>query len=390
MWPRRVDAALLCFTANLIAHGDRVCLAVAIPAIMSQYGWDTAQAGWILSGFFLGYTLCMIPVGLLVERVGPRRLFAACIAVWSLVTLLTPLPRSIPALTALRILLGVGESGTASCINSTLIRWFQPHEYARAVGLAWSGGYAAPMLAFPLAALILNQWGWPAIFYVFGSFGFLWLPFWLRLPELPLPPAPGPRRPTRDLLLSAPVLAVFLLHFSQNWVLYMMITWLPTYLSVERQFSLPAMAAGASLPFAFAWLGTNTFAWAIDRSTPRLGRTRARKLFLLPYALAAASIFLIPSAPTPTLTVVVLCAAMALLGSASPTFSTASLDLAPQCAGALAAIQNAFANLAGIAAPVTVGYLAKSYGWHAPFWLTAAIALFGITAYLRYGRAELH
>ena len=117
-WPRRVDAALLCFLANLIAHSDRVSLSVAMPVMMSENHWDTAQAGWVLSGFFLGYTLLMAPVGLLTQRYGTRPVFAACMSWWTLCTLLTPLPRSLAGLTAMRVLLGVGESGTASCIKS--------------------------------------------------------------------------------------------------------------------------------------------------------------------------------------------------------------------------------------------------------------------------------
>ena len=53
-WPRRVDIALLCFAANVIAHCDRVSLGAAAPAMMAEYSWTTAQMGWVLSAFFAG------------------------------------------------------------------------------------------------------------------------------------------------------------------------------------------------------------------------------------------------------------------------------------------------------------------------------------------------
>lgn len=387
-WPPRVNVALLCFAANILAHSDRVALSVALPVMMQQYGWDTAKSGWVLSGFFFGYVALMIPVGLLVQRFGARRVFAACVALWSVCTIATPLARSAQALTSIRVLLGVFESGTAACINSTLVRWFPVSEYSRAAGLCWSGGYAGPVLAVPLASLLLHQLGWPAIFYTFGALGLTWLPMWWRQPEKSLPiAAPTRIAPPVQLLISPPVVAIMLLHFSSNWVLYFMITWLPTYLSLERKMSLSATAAGASLPFVFAWLGTNSFGWAIDRLSLRWGRTPTRKLFMVPYAFAAVGLMLVPQAATATGAVTMLCLAMALMTSATPVFSSASMDLAPDMAGPLASIQSAFANIAGIVAPVAVGYLVKAFGWTSPFALTAAIALLGVAVYTRYGSA---
>lgn len=65
-----------------------------------------------------------------------------------------------------------------------------------------------------------------------------------------------------------------------------MISWLPTYLIAARRFSLASMAFGASLPFLCALLGTNVFGFLNDRLSLRHDRTRVRRWFLLPYALA--------------------------------------------------------------------------------------------------------
>lgn len=391
-WPRRVDIALLCFAANVIAHCDRVSLGAAAPSMMREYGWSTAQMGWVLSAFFAGYAGAMIPAGMAAQRFGPRRVFAVAMGGWSFFTLLTPLARGTAGLATLRLLLGIGESGTSACINGTLARWFPPGEYARAAGLCWSGGYAGPVLAFPAAAFIAAQFGWRAIFIVFGLLGFLWLPWWLRVGEPPAD-ATAPVRPQNALdwrvLRSRAVWAVFLLHFSSNWFLYVMISWLPTYLSVERKLAVSAITAGSALPFVFAWLGTNGFAWAIDRWGARWGRTRIRKLAMLPYGLAALSIFLIPRVTSPEAAVMLLCTAMGLLAAATPVFSSASLDLAPSMAAALAGLQNAFANVAGIIAPAAIGYLvARPGGWTQAFAVTAGICLMGAAAYLAMGRAE--
>lgn len=375
MQPRHT-IALLCFAANVIAHCDRVSLSVAVPSLMKEYGWDSAQMGGVLSAFFTGYALFMIPVGALVNRFGPRKVFAASMGFWSLFTVMTPLARSAQSLFAMRFLLGAGESGTAACINGTLARWFPPGEFARAAGLCWSAGYFGPILAFPLASWLLAEFGWRAIFLGFGAIGFLWLPFWLRAAEPARGGGTSKPVPWRALLRQRAVWGVFGLHFSSNWILYVMITWLPAYLTTARGFQLGAGAVGASLPFLCAWIGTNVFAQLTDRTPPAW-----RRIFLIPYTACAALIFYLPSAPAQTATVAVLCLAMAMLSAVTPLFSSASMRLAPEFAGPLAAVQNAFANLAGIIAPAAIGWLVKWHGWEAAFALTAAVCLMGSIAY---------
>ena len=406
-WPKRIDISLLSFLALLIAYCDRVNMSVAAPLVMREYHWDTAQMGWVLSGFFMGYTFFMIPAGMLVDRWGPKRVFAMSVAWWSVFTALTPLPGSLFAMTSVRVLMGAGESGTFPSMNSILVRWFPRQEYSRATGFCWSGGYAGPIIAFPLASAILHAWGWPAIFYLFAGLGLLWLPFWLAgtqdepencssitPKELSLIQASRPEIQKKAIapwgkILRLPALwAVIALHFSSNWFSYVMISWLPTYLMEERHFSLSSMALGSSLPFLSALIGTNVFGNLIDRMSLRRDRTRVRKLFLLPYALAAAILLLLPLASTAPATVLLLCLAMALMTGATPVYASSSMELAPRYTGSVVALQNCFANMAGILAPVVIGYVVKVSTWQTAFVLTAVVSSVGILMFLVLGKAE--
>jgi sugar phosphate permease len=182
--------------------------------------------------------------------------------------------------------------------------------------------------------------------------------------------------------------AAWVLHFSSNWFSYVMITWLPTYLSMARGFALAEMAFGAALPFVCAMAGSNLFGSAIDRMSRTRDRTHVRKLFMAPYALSAFVLLLVPAIAGGTGTVIALCAAMFLMTSATPVYASSSLDLAPRYAGTVVGIQNALANVAGVLAPVIVGYIVKASGWNGAFWLTAAICVLGISVYLLFGKAE--
>lgn len=406
-WPKRLDVALLSFIAVVIAYCDRVNLSVAAPTIIKEYGWDTRDMGWAFTAFFIGYTGFMIPAGRLTDFLGPRRMFAFNILWWSVFTILTPLPGQLLPLIAVRLLMGMGESGLFPAMNSMLVRWFPQQEYSRVTGFCWSGGYAGSIIGFPVASVILAQWGWPAIFYLFGFLGILWLPFWwwgvrdwpkqstaVSHQELALIESSRPNLtrvesvPWGKLLRLPNLWAAWVLHFSSNWVTYLMVTWLPTYLSAERGFSLSSMASGAALPFVCAMVGTNFFGAAIDRLGQNHDRTLIRKWFLVPYMLSALLLLTVPAVTSPVGLVVTLCAAMFLLTSATPTYASSALDIAPRYAGTVVGMQNAFANLAGVLAPVVVGYLVQFMGWGAAFFLAAAVSALGILAYLLFGKAE--
>jgi MFS transporter, ACS family, D-galactonate transporter len=363
--------------------------------------------GWVLSGFFAGYSLMMIPAGILADRFGPKRVFAASMAWWSVLTALTPLPRSLGVLTAVRFLMGAGESGTFPSMNAILVRWFPRQEYSRVTGFCWSGGYAGSIVGIPLGTAILAAFGWRTVFLIFAGIGLAWLPFWqlsvanspeestaISDAELEYIRASRPairkaeRVPWGRILRIPAFWALFALHFSSNWFAYVMISWLPTYLLSAKGFSLANMAIGAMLPYICALVATNGFALMIDRLSVGRNRTRVRKMFLIPYALSAVALMLVPMANTPQGTVAMLCVAMTFLTSATPVYSSNSLDLAPRYAATVVGLQACIANLAGILAPVAIGYVARSGGWSMAFALTAAIIAGGIITFAVFGSAE--
>jgi len=406
-WPKRIDLALLSFLAMVIGLADRINIAVAAPILMKERSWDTVQMGWVLSGFYIGYALLMVPVGALADRYSPKWVLGFSVAWWSLFTALTSLPRSLIGMVIVRILVGLGQSGVIPCINSILVRWFPRHEYSRATVFGWSGGSAGAILAFPLASAILNFWGWQAVFFSFASLGALWLPFWIigvtdnpaaskgvseaelahivdGRPEL----QKVARVPWKKILALPAVYAVTTLHFSFNWITYLLLSWLPTYLLAERHFSLSNMAVGSSLPFLSIVVGGNLFATMNDKYSQRHDRTRVRKLSLIPFIMAAVALLLIPLATHPVMIVVLLCLAAGLASGAYPVIASGSLDMTPRYAGTVVGFQNCVANFSGILVPVVTGYVVKVSGWTAAFWLAALVCTVGFLAYLCFGQAR--
>jgi MFS family permease len=86
---RRGWIALLIFSAVIINYIDRIALSVAAKPIVAEFGFTPVQMGYLFSGFLWTYVVCLIPLGLVVERIGAKRMVGGGIAIWSTATALT-------------------------------------------------------------------------------------------------------------------------------------------------------------------------------------------------------------------------------------------------------------------------------------------------------------
>src|SRR4051812_4121352 len=88
----------LVFLAICINYIDRANLSVALPYLNKELHLDPAASGLILGAFFWTYSLCQIPLGWLVDRLGSRVMFTVAVVWWSLFTAATVLARGFASL----------------------------------------------------------------------------------------------------------------------------------------------------------------------------------------------------------------------------------------------------------------------------------------------------
>src|SRR5215471_12123572 len=86
---RRAWVCVFLFTLTLINYTDRVALSVAAKPISSEFHLSPVEMGYLLSSFLWTYVLCLIPVGLLVDRFGGKLVNGLGIGLWSAATVLT-------------------------------------------------------------------------------------------------------------------------------------------------------------------------------------------------------------------------------------------------------------------------------------------------------------
>ncbi|UYV66695.1 hypothetical protein LAZ67_4002602 [Cordylochernes scorpioides] len=226
----------LCSLANFINAADRSLMPLAIVQISAELGWTLHDQGWVLSAFAVGYMASQLMAAPAVSRYGARGVMAAAVVLWSLSTLATPLAaRSLPLVVLCRILLGLGEGLGLPTIFQLLSQRVAVENRSR----AFSYLVAAGAVGQAVAAVACPQLPWPSMFAVLGVLGLAWVVLWLCL--LPKSPPGGPDSTPLlskggevgwwPLLCHWPLWAIYVAHFSMNWANYMIMHWLPTYLT---------------------------------------------------------------------------------------------------------------------------------------------------------------
>jgi MFS transporter, ACS family, solute carrier family 17 (sodium-dependent inorganic phosphate cotransporter), other len=409
-WGRRHSVLAMCFVAMFIAYSDRVNISVASVAMLEELHWNETVKGTVLSAFFIGYLLFMIPAGWLAERYGGKRVLACAVIWWSVCTLITPWAASVslPVLIAARIGLGLGEAAVLPATYELFSRWVAAPERSRAMTRFLSGIPVGQIAGFVVTGWLTGHYGWPTSFYLFGAIGLAWAVTWLRgfdndpasdrriTPEecKSLRATTGQSAqalpPVWPLLGKASVWAIFVAHFSANWVLYLLIAWLPSYF---HAMGLNYTNAGiySAAPWLSALIVSNTAATLADRAIVRgVSILKVRRIVMgISLLGAAACLMLVRTAETPVQALILVCAAASAVGVGWSGFAPNLLDIAPRHGAILISFSNTFATIPGIAGVWITGWLLDRTGsYSATFLLTAGIATAGAVFYFLFASAK--
>lgn len=412
---RRHTLLALCFGGMFLCYIDRVNLSVAVLAMQEHFGWSETVKGLVLSSFFLGYLLFQIPSGYLANRYGGRLVLGVAVVWWSAFTILTPLAAmlSLPALIIARVALGLGEAATFPGAYNLFGRWIPPTERSRAVSILLSGIPLGTLFALSVTGWMVDRYGWPSVFYVFGAAGGVWALFWFtrtydnpaqhpRLAEgeaelLGVKPGQVTNRtaaetdkppvPWRVLLSSPAVWALVVNHFCSNWGLYMLLTWLPSYF-ITKGLGLGSAGLFSAAPWLTMFVMINVAAWIADRMVSGgVSLTIVRKTMQIVGLVGSAAFLLLArQVDTAGEALLLICGALGALAFTWSGFAPNHLDLAPRHADVLMGITNTAGTLPGVVGVVVTGWLVDTTGTYAAaFMLAAGLNLFGAAVWLLFG-----
>lgn len=139
---------------------------VAIPALMQEFGLGQERVQWAVTGFMGAMTLAMLPTPWLLDRFGFRNCFLTALAVLLAASVAGSLSPSFGFLVAMRVVQGAAAGLLQPLGVLAVLRLIPPHAQGRASGMMGFGIVLAPAVAPALGGLLLDHFGWQAVFWL--------------------------------------------------------------------------------------------------------------------------------------------------------------------------------------------------------------------------------
>src|SRR3984957_323889 len=147
---------------------DVTIVNVALPSISEDLGASLAQLQWVVDAYTLGFAALLLSAGVVVDRLGAKRVFSAGFVAFALTSLACGLAPGPGFLNVTRAIQGIGAAvlvpSSLAILNEACSH--DPRLRARAIGI-WTAAGGAAIAAGPVVGGFLLNWlGWRSIFFV--------------------------------------------------------------------------------------------------------------------------------------------------------------------------------------------------------------------------------
>ncbi|MGD0347446.1 MAG: MFS transporter [Terracidiphilus sp.] len=414
---RRWRIAWLLGIGILVNYFDRVNLSVSHDALIGTFGISDIVFGYLSSAYNWTYAACQLPIGVILDKFGVRRVGRVGTFLWSVASFAAAATPSLGGFFGARFLLGVGEAPAFPANAKAIGLWFPARERSFATSLSDSAAKFASAIGVPLIGIVLIHTGWRVSFAFTGAISFAYfLYFWrvYRDPDDDLELTEIERRYIEDrkeplvheeqveerssslaaLLTQRKVIGLALGFGAYNYVFYLLLYWLPTYLSSTLHIDLLHSFAYTSVPWLFATVTDLAIGgWLVDFLVKR-GRNASvvRRVVLIGGTAFGLGILGAAHAHNTTQALVWISVSIGGLAAAAPVaWSLPSLIAVQGDVGKVGGIINFCGQVSGITASILTGYLVSafhSYAW--AFAVAGAYLSLGIAGYMfLLGKIEL-
>jgi len=342
----------------------RVAPSVMVDDLMKSFGVNAAAIGVLSAFYFYAYSPMQIPVGMLMDRYGARRLLTFSTFICGVGSLFFCFAPMILVADFGRLLIGMGSAFAFVGIVYVSSTWFPPSQLALLVGLGNSFGMIGAIGGQDLLSFLVDSIGWRLSMFILGGFGFiLALIIYIGMKREPkgkkkkLPEAKN----FKEVLTNLKFIAA-----NRN-------SWINGILSLMFYATMSAFAGLWAVPFitktyavskelAALAVSMNFFGWLLGG--PLIGfysdKIHSRRTFLFGAALLSliALSLIIYMPPMPMALLFILFFLIGIFSSAQLLTFSISIEINPDNArGSAAAFTNFLVSAGGIFMAPLIGYL---------------------------------
>ena len=394
----------LCVLAIGVNYIDRATVSVANLSIRNEFGLNATEIGGLVSVWSLSYAISQLPMGWLVDRVGPRKLLGFALLIWSAAQALGGLVGSFSQLLWARGVLGVGEAPAYTGSARVVTNWFHISKRGLPTGFYNMAGTLAPAIAPPLLTVLMLAYGWRAMFLVMGVIGIagavVWFIFYrdpetsgltnAELNEIRDGDTEGTSAVTfgqwSRLFTFRTMWGMVLGSFCHSYVLWMYQAWLPAYLEMQHHFSVATTGIYAAIPYVCGIVGSIIAGYVSDalvRSDINL--ILSRKLPAI-VGLVGVAVFTVLAAMTgnAALAIVFISVTMFFVQLAAASIWMIAPTVAPHnYVASSASIQNFGGYIGATISPIATGFIVDvTHSFNLGLGIAAGMAILGALSYV--------
>ena len=170
-----------------VSYVYRMVNAVLAPTLAVEFGLSAGGLGLLSSVYFFAFALVQLPIGVLFDRFGPRRVNALLMLLAVAGGTWFAHAESAGAAIAARALIGIGVSGCLMASFTAFVLWYPPERIATMNAIAFSAGAVGAMTATVPLEMLLRVWPWrDAFMLIVAATLLVSLVLWFWVPEKPV------------------------------------------------------------------------------------------------------------------------------------------------------------------------------------------------------------
>ena len=252
----------------------RVTPSVMVSDLMREFAVGATVLGTLSAFYFYPYAVLQLPVGVIIDRWGPRRILTGAAVVAGLGSLLFAAADSLAVAYAGRFMIGTGVAFGWIGTLSLIAIWFPPRRFAMLAGAASMMGVVGAINGQASLSLVVDGIGWRATMVWAGAVGFVVAALvWIVVRDTHAAAPIRPRATWDDILRGTKRV----LTESQTWIVgYVNFTggmllmafgglWAVPYMIAAHGLSRPTAAMAASMVMVGWGIGAPLNGWVSDR-----------------------------------------------------------------------------------------------------------------------------
>jgi len=156
-----------CFALGyLLSYLFRTTNAVIAPVLRADLSLSDADLGLLSAAYYLSFALMQIPLGIWLDKYGPRRLLAALMFVAAAGSAVFAMSDGLWGLWTGRAMIGMGVSACLMAAFKAFRLWYNPRLQGRLASLMSVAGAAGALLATVPVNFLSGLIGWRGVFWV--------------------------------------------------------------------------------------------------------------------------------------------------------------------------------------------------------------------------------